>query len=115
MNSFDWCAYALNVKGSSKVCDLFSNEEFIRQSYYNDIDNYYSNGPGNQMNLDVGSVYLNSSLRLLQDESANNKIWLSFSHDTDLEIFLAALGIIAPQTDLPTDQFNSLININMHK
>lgn len=100
---FSWCAYELNVKGASPVCDLFSNEEFIKYSYGNDLSNYYANGPGNNYTAAIGSTLLNASLALLKDESAENKVWLSFSHDTDIEIYHAALGLIVSDNLLPTD------------
>ncbi|CAK9440213.1 uncharacterized protein LODBEIA_P43130 [Lodderomyces beijingensis] len=101
-NMFPWCAYEINVNGSSQVCDLFTNEEFIKNSYASDLSSYYSNGPGNNYTRLIGSVLLNASLALLKDESAQNKIWLSFSHDTDLENYHSALGLIKPKEDLPT-------------
>ncbi|KAK6457806.1 secreted acid phosphatase [Scheffersomyces xylosifermentans] len=100
---FSWCAYELNVRGSSPFCDIFTNEEFIKNSYLTDITNYYSNGPGNNLTAVIGSTLLNASLTLLKDDTAENKIWLSFSHDTDLEIFHSALGILEPSADLPVD------------
>ncbi|ABN67079.1 secreted acid phosphatase [Scheffersomyces stipitis CBS 6054] len=100
---FGWCAYEINVRGASPFCDIFTNEEFIKNSYHTDLSNYYSNGPGNNATLVIGSTLLNASLALLLDEEAENKIWLSFSHDTDLEIFHSALGIVEPSSDLPTD------------
>ncbi|KAL6454678.1 PHO5 Repressible acid phosphatase [Candida maltosa Xu316] len=99
----DWCAFETNVRGSSPFCDIFTNEEFVKASYANDLSNYYSNGPGNNFTKVVGSTLLNASLALLKDESNSNQIWLSFSHDTDLEIFHSALGLVEPSEDLPTD------------
>lgn len=100
---FGWCAYEINVKGFSPVCDLFSNEEFIKNSYFTDLTNFYANGPGNNYTAIIGSTLLNASLALLKDEDAENKIWLSFTHDTDLEIYHDALGIVTHATELPTD------------
>ncbi|ODV76725.1 putative acid phosphatase precursor [Suhomyces tanzawaensis NRRL Y-17324] len=102
-NLFQWCAYEINVKGASPICDLFTNEEFIQYSYSADVGYYYSNGPGNNLTAVIGSTLLNSSLALLKDDSNSNKVWLSFTHDTDLEVFHSALGLFAPNEDLPTD------------
>ncbi|ODV82206.1 putative acid phosphatase precursor [Suhomyces tanzawaensis NRRL Y-17324] len=102
-NLFQWCAYELNVRGSSPFCDLFSNEEFIQYSYGTDVSNYYANGAGNNLTAVIGSTLLNASLTLLKDNSSSNKVWLSFTHDTDLEIFHSALGLLEPKEDLPTD------------
>ncbi|KAI5950885.1 PHO5 [Candida jiufengensis] len=100
---FSWCAFEINVRGSSPVCDLFTNEEFIKYSYSVDLNNYYSNGGGNNFTTTIGATLLNASLALLKDNANPNKIWLSFSHDTDLEIYHAALGLLEPANDLPTD------------
>ncbi|RCK62363.1 Repressible acid phosphatase [Candida viswanathii] len=100
---FNWCAFEINVRGSSPMCDIFTNEEFIKYSYSSDLSNYYSNGAGNNFTRIAGSPLLKASLELLKDESNSNQIWLSFSHDTDLEIFHSALGLLEPAEDLPTD------------
>ncbi|KAK6204533.1 secreted acid phosphatase [Scheffersomyces amazonensis] len=99
---FSWCAYEINVRGESPFCTLFTNEEFVRNSYHTDLSNYYSVGPGHNFTATIGAPFLNASLALLKNDSAENKIWLSFSHDSDLERFHAALGILEPTTPLPT-------------
>lgn len=101
---FGWCAYELNVKGASPFCDLFTNEEFIRYEYSVDLEDYYLNGPGNELAKPVGSVLLNASLQLLKDEDQKNKIFLSFTHDTDITNYICGgLGLFAPESDLPAD------------
>ena len=77
-------------------------KRFIKNSYGNDLSKYYSNGAGNNYTRIIGSVILNSSLELLKDTENSNQVWLSFAHDTDLEIFHSALGLLEPAEDLPT-------------
>lgn len=104
---FFWCAYETNVRGSLPFCNLFTNEEIIRHSYGNDLSRYYTYGNGNNISLWASSQLLNSSLTLLTQEdppSNNGKIWLSFTHDTDIESFHASLGILQPKDHLPSDQ-----------
>lgn len=101
---FSWCAFETNVKGSSKVCDLFTNEEFIRYSYSVDIDNYYSHGPGYNISTVMAAPYLNATTALLNEENPKFKILLAFSHDTDLEIHIAGLGLVSPDQPLPVDR-----------
>ena len=103
---FEYCAYEINVKGQSPVCDIFTNEDFVYYGYANDLDKYYTTGPGNNLTAPIGSVLLNASLSLLKDESASNKVWLSFTHDTDIDHFLSALGIYTPKEDLPVDHID---------
>ena len=112
---FDMCAFELNVLGESQFCKLFTNEDFIYNGYSGDLSKYYENGPGQNMSAPIGSVLLNASLQLLQKES-NNKIWLSFTHDTDIDHYLSALGIFTPKEDLPTDHIEfgrSYIHANL--
>lgn len=104
-NLFDWCAYEINVRGYSPVCNIFSNTDFIKNSYSNDLDNYYSHGPGNNMTKVVAAPFVRASLELLKDNNTDNKIFLSFSHDTDLEIVLSSLGLLGIEDGavLPND------------
>ncbi|GEQ71821.1 hypothetical protein JCM33374_g5507 [Metschnikowia sp. JCM 33374] len=102
-NLFQWCAYELNVRGSSPVCDLFTNEEYIRYSYSVDVSTYYSNSFGNNMTAIAAAPYLNATLQLLKEEDPDYNILLAFTHDTDLEVFHSALGLLEPEDDLPTD------------
>ncbi|EGW31669.1 uncharacterized protein SPAPADRAFT_62282 [Spathaspora passalidarum NRRL Y-27907] len=97
---FLWCAFEINVRGSSPFCNLFKNDEFIKDGYRNDLYNYNSIGEGNPYSKVVGSPLVQAFMKLLKDE---NKIWLSFTHDSDMEIFLTSLGLIIPSRDLPTD------------
>lgn len=101
---FGICAFELNVNGYSPFCGVFTNEELIRYSYGEDVSYYYSYGPGNKLSSTVSSQLLNASFNLLQNDSSTNKIWLSFTHDTNIESFLASLGITNPLVDLPTDE-----------
>lgn len=100
---FRWCAFEINVNGSSPICTLFTNEEFVRFAYSVDLDNYYGVGPGNNLSATVGSQMVNATLSLLKDDSNENKIWLSFTHDTDISLYYAALGLITPKEKLPID------------
>ncbi|CDO92877.1 unnamed protein product [Kluyveromyces dobzhanskii CBS 2104] len=91
----DWCAFETSVKGSSAVCDLFERNDLITYSYYANVNNFYRRGAGNPMSAPIGSVLVNASYNLLaQSDDADNKVWLSFSHDTDIQQFITALGLI---------------------
>lgn len=100
---FSWCAYEINVRGRSPFCTLFTNDEFIKYSYSFDLDNYYAHSPANKLTTTIAAPYLNATLKFLKEENPSFKILLSFTHDTDLEIFHAGLGLLEPKTDLPTD------------
>ncbi|RCK62482.1 Acid phosphatase PHO11 [Candida viswanathii] len=100
---FDWCAYELNVRGYSPFCGIFTNRELLQFSYGDDLEKYYTDGPGNPQNRFVGSILLNASLALLKDDTNPNKVWLSFAHSADLAVYHAALGLFDIAEDLPTD------------
>lgn len=100
---FEMCAYELNVRGQSPFCDLFTPNDFVWFGYYQDVDSYYSTGAGNNMTKLVGSVVLNASLKLLKETNQTQKIWLSFAHDSDWDIFHSALGLFEDD-DLPIDK-----------
>ena len=99
---FLWCAFELNVRGQSPFCLLFTNDEFIKSGYRNDIVNYYQIGQGNNLSTTVGSPMVEASLKLLQEES-DTKTWLFFTHDTDMEFYLSSMGLINPESDIPVD------------
>lgn len=100
---FSWCAYEINVRGKSPFCSLFSNEEFIKYSYSVDLSNYYAHGPGNNLSATIVAPYLNATLQFLKEEEPLFKVLLAFTHDTDIEILHAGLGLLEPESPLPTD------------
>ncbi|KAI3402786.2 PHO5 [Candida oxycetoniae] len=97
---FLWCAFEINVRGSSPFCNLFTNDEFIKSGYRNDLVNYYQIGQGNNLSTTVGSPMVEASLKLLQEDS---KVWIMFTHDTDMEFFFSSMGLINPENPLPID------------
>lgn len=101
---FQICAYELAATGYSPFCGLFSQDEFVNYGYSQDVGFYYSSGPGGNYSKEVGYVQLNATLALLKDDSATNKVWLTFTHDTDMEIFHSALGLFDTINPLPVDR-----------
>ncbi|SCU77361.1 LANO_0A00166g1_1 [Lachancea nothofagi CBS 11611] len=100
-NLFSWCAYELNARGFSEICNLFTPEELIRYSYYDDLSSYYEDGPGYPMIQAVGANYLNASVKLLKEsDDLDQKVWLSFTHDTDILNYLTTLGLFDDDKDL---------------
>ncbi|WPK27121.1 hypothetical protein PUMCH_004494 [Australozyma saopauloensis] len=101
---FSWCAFETNVRGSSQVCSLFTNEEYVKYAYSLDIDNYYSHGPGHNASAVIAAPYLNATTQFLNEENPKYKVVLAFTHDTDLELHLAGLGLVGPENPLPVDE-----------
>ncbi len=106
INLIRYCAFELNAKGSSKVCEALSMGAFIEHEYMRDTELYYTKA-NHPLTFTLGSVYVNATLQLLSEdpkEHRNQKVWASFSHDTDLLYFMNAIGIIENQESaLPTD------------
>lgn len=98
-----WCGFEINVKGWGPTCDLFTTEEWIREQYRGDVGNYYELGRGNKVAPVMGSEMAKASFKLLNDTTAANQVYLSFTHDTDVELMLTALNIIDPEHDIPVD------------
>ncbi|CAI5756103.1 unnamed protein product [Candida verbasci] len=103
-NLFQICAYELNSRGYSPFCNIFTQDEFVTYGYQEDLNSYYSSGPGNVNSSLAGAVQLNATLQLLKDTTSDNKIWLTFSHDTDMELFTSALGLFDTINPLPNDK-----------
>lgn len=103
-NLFTICAYELSVTGYSPFCDLFTENEWVTQRYASDLLYYYSSGPGGNFTRTVGAVQLNASLALLKQENADNNVWLTFTHDTDIEVFHAALGLFDTIEPMPVTE-----------
>lgn len=100
-NLFDWCAFELNARGYSEICDVFSPEELIHYSYYDDLTAYYEDGPGYPLIQAVGALYFNASIKLLQQsEQLDQKVWLSFTHDTDILNYLTTVGLFDDEKKL---------------
>lgn len=102
-NLFAWCAYETNVRGKSNVCNLFTNEEFVKYSYGQDISNYYNHAGGHNLTTVLTAPYINATTAFLNEANPKYKVVLAFTHDTDVELHFAGLGLAAPKEPIPTD------------
>lgn len=103
---FLWVAFEINVNGYSPFAKLFTLEEYIKNGYRNDIVNYYGTGPGNNITTVIGSPMVEAFLKLLQNNNNDDdrKIILTFTHDTDIEVYLSSMGLTVPSSnDIPID------------
>ncbi|OUM55102.1 hypothetical protein BVG19_g4584 [[Candida] boidinii] len=108
LNLLHYCAFELNINGNSSICNKFSREVFNEFEYTRDLELWYNKGPGYHLSELMGSIYVNASLTLMEEEEEesgdkgtfNNKIWISLTHDTDLIFFLTSLGLFDNQEDL---------------
>ncbi|CCH42203.1 3-phytase B [Wickerhamomyces ciferrii] len=107
----DYCGFELNVQGTTQICDIFNNDEYLAYSYIYDLTYFYQYGTANNLSTTVGSTYVDALIRLIKDDS--KKLTLSFAHDTDIYHIVALLGLFETK-DLPTDHqsFNHLWKIS---
>lgn len=100
-NLFDWCAFEINARGYSEICDVFTREELINYSYQQDLNTYYSDFVGNPLAKAIGSVLFNATMTLLkQSEELDQRVWLSFTHDNDILNYLSAVGLFDDKRNL---------------
>ncbi|AQZ14631.1 hypothetical protein BZL39_G06490 [Zygosaccharomyces parabailii] len=93
-NLFSWCAFEINVRGYSDVCNVFTPEELVHFQYYDDLTSYYQMGPGYPIIQSVGANLLNASVKLLKEsDTAQQKAWMSFTHDTDIVNYMTTIGL----------------------
>ncbi|VEU20336.1 DEKNAAC101234 [Brettanomyces naardenensis] len=104
-----YCAFELNAKGESDVCNALSMETFIEHEYIRDAELYYTKAE-HPYTFTLGSVYMNATLTLLNEDESNHgnqSLWFSFSHDTDILYFMNALGVFDHQEKkLPIGQID---------
>lgn len=91
---FVWCGFEISVKGYSDACNIFTDAELLHFSYEDDLYDYYQDGPGHSLAKPIGSLLFNASVELLkQSDELDQKVWLSFTHDTDIINYLATVGL----------------------
>lgn len=99
-----YCGFELNVRGYSEVCDLFTMEEWLHFDYSKSLEYYYQNGPGGELSAALGSIYANNTYTIMkQGEDYPYNLTFSFSHDSDLFTFGAALGLYEPDYDMTNE------------
>ncbi|KAJ6473997.1 phosphoglycerate mutase-like protein [Mycena vitilis] len=119
------CAYETVALGYSVFCDLFTEEEWVGYSYLNDLEFWYSFGPGNPAVAAQGIGYVSelvsrlTSTRITQFDTSVNKtlvespvtfpfgqpIYVDATHDTIISAIATAMNFtsLAANGPLPTD------------
>ncbi|SMN21615.1 similar to Saccharomyces cerevisiae YBR093C PHO5 Repressible acid phosphatase (1 of 3) that also mediates extracellular nucleotide-derived phosphate hydrolysis [Maudiozyma saulgeensis] len=108
LNMFNWCAFEINVRGYSDICDVFTKDELIKYGYYGDLMTYYDEFIGNPLAKAVGSVPVNATLALLNtpEDKLDQQVFLSFTHDTNLINYAAALGIFTDNAPITPESID---------
>lgn len=107
-NLFNWCAFEINVRGYSNVCDIFTRDELIKYSKYGDLLTYYNEFVGNPLSKVVGSVPANATLSILNtpENELDQQAFLSFTHDTNILNYLAGIGLFADSAPLTSESID---------
>lgn len=101
-NLMEICYFEFNTKSDSQFCGIFNPDEHVAYGYTRALRYFYRNGPGNPNSANMGSVYANATVHLLNQEEDVLPFYFSFSHDTHLNFFYALLGMFSDgQPDLP--------------
>ncbi|KAG0671794.1 hypothetical protein C6P45_005059 [Maudiozyma exigua] len=104
-NLFNWCAFENNMRGYSDICDIFTIEELVKYSYYGDLLTYYNEFVGNPLSKVVGSVPAQATLKILNtpENELDQQAFISFTHDTNILNYLAALGLFSDNKPLTAE------------
>ncbi|GMG32547.1 unnamed protein product [Ambrosiozyma monospora] len=108
------CAFELNTFGHSEVCQALSQETLVGFEYIRDTLLYYTKA-NHPFTFILGSVYVNATLSLFESDKVpynGQKIWVSFSHDTDLLYYLNSIGVLDYQLE---DGDLSIDKIDFHR
>ncbi|KAJ7436902.1 phosphoglycerate mutase-like protein [Mycena galericulata] len=119
------CAYETVALGYSLFCDLFTEEEWIGYSYLNDLEFWYSFGPGNPATSAQGIGYVQelvsrlTETRITKFDTSVNKtivssnvtfpfgqpIYVDATHDTIISAIVTAMNFtsLSANGPLPTD------------
>ncbi|KAF2745937.1 phosphoglycerate mutase-like protein [Sporormia fimetaria CBS 119925] len=100
----EMCGFETTVRGSSKWCDVFTQQDFLNFEYARDVHHYYRAGPGTKYGAGMGWLWLNATTNLMVEGPQAGKMFFSFVHDTDMAPMLAALDIMTPEEHLPLTQ-----------
>jgi acid phosphatase len=89
------CGYETVIRGSSPFCslELFSQNEWLAFEYMNDIMYYYNAGYGNEISGVLGFPWLNASATAMLSDSADQDLYVSFTHRELPPAVVVALGI----------------------
>lgn len=95
------CLYDLNALGESPLCEYFTPNDWKAFEYLRDLDYYYYSGNGNPTVPALGGLVANATLKILQDEEPS--IRFNFAHETNILMYLTAVGLVNPPYDLGWD------------
>jgi acid phosphatase len=93
----DLCMYERNIvsKDQTRICKLFTDEEWETYAYYRDIGYYYGSAYGNPLARTVGYPLVSAIASLMTKETTPfcQNVFVGFTHDTQLSTMMSAVGI----------------------
>jgi hypothetical protein len=89
------CGYETVIRGGSPFCDLsvFSPAEWLAFEYTNDLMYFQNTGYGNPVSGVIGFPWLNATAGLLLADSADQDLYVSFTHRELPPTVLVAMGL----------------------
>jgi len=102
------CGYDTVIRGSSPFCstELFTPDEWLQFEYSQDLLYHYNTGYGNELSGTIGFPWVNTTMNLLSAPSADQDLYVSFTHRELPPTVLVALGLFN------NSQFSGADNIN---
>ncbi|KAF2689583.1 phosphoglycerate mutase-like protein [Lentithecium fluviatile CBS 122367] len=98
----EMCGFETTVRGSSRWCHVFTQDEFLSFEYARDVLHYYRAGPGTKWGAVMGWLWLNATVNLMLEGPSAGPLYFSFVHDGDIAPMITALDIITDPKHLPT-------------
>lgn len=97
LGMMDICMYQMNLSGKDTrdFCKIFTDDEWVNYGYYKDLGYFHDSGWGNPLARTAGLPYIKAVGKLLaQPKTAScQNIYVAFSHDTQLMVFMTAYGL----------------------
>ncbi|KAI4859474.1 histidine acid phosphatase [Hypoxylon rubiginosum] len=89
------CGYEAAIQGNSPFCslDLFGPDDWLGWEYADDIRYNYDAGYGNYVAGPIAFPWVNATANLLFQETAEEDMYVSFTHRTLPSMSLAVLGL----------------------
>ncbi|KAI5301208.1 acid phosphatase pho5 [Ascosphaera atra] len=105
-NLISIASFELNARPYSPWVGVFTPDEWVAYGYIYGVNFHDQYGPGNAAAKAGGSVFLNATLRALNEgPQKNSPLLFNFAHDTNLLPLITALDIVTPDHDkLPRDR-----------
>ncbi|XP_072167842.1 multiple inositol polyphosphate phosphatase 1-like [Diadema setosum] len=106
------CGYETAYNGSSLWCNLFTDDEKRVIEYYLDLDQYWTEGYGHEINYEMACPLVDDVASYLSGvlNTGTPKGAFKFAHSSTLQPFLTILGLYKDSPKLMADNYDVSIN-----